>query len=711
MKNICFAIFLTFVSSAISAQEASIEWAKSFGGPDNESAQGTVLDGFGGVVTYGKFDGTIDFDSGPDEFLLTSDGDDNFIVKTDSLGNFVWAKILSGIGQAWISSLNIDENGDLYILGFYTDSIDFDPGPSSFFLPSVGNFNTFICKLDLRGTFMWAENLGGMSSFPYLSSSLDISGNVVVAGSYYDPIEFDTMKGTIELTPIGGGDIFIAKISSEGVILWAKGFGGTGEDYPYGVTVDSKGHILTAGSFYGASDFDPGDGVFILRAHWEDGFILKLDPSGNFVWVKQVTGKRFNSIYDITCDFEDNVLIAGIFTNTTDFDPGEGTFYLTSAGSNDIFITKLNPKGEFIWARRIGGKDIDESHSIATDDLGNVYTSGTFRGSVDLNPGADSLVVTSDQWGDFLINKLDSEGDFVWTLNFDVGAHNISVDKNFNIFIAGTFIDTVDFDPGNEIFSLTSKGSGDFFILKLTQQDAGYCESRSQSNFAWIEGVKINGFTNRSGFDDGYGNYTVDAIVAESGSYLSISAKAGFLFRKGQLNWKIWIDFNADSDFEDLGEIVFEGRTNGSIHTEIFVPDSLSEGEKRLRISAKYGTYPLPCEVFDIGETEDYSIDFRRNNEFSELQIEREESLVGDDFVISPNPSHDQAVIKIFTQKDAAEIEVSVYNSFGMKLHHEVIENFEGNQFRINTEGMKQGFYFVNIQFNGFYQTKRWFVK
>ena len=93
-------------------------------------------------------------------------------------------------------------------------------------------------------------------------------------------------------------------------------------------------------------------------------------------------------------DASGNVYTTGYFQGTVDFDPGAGTFNLTSAGLQDIFISKLDAAGNFVWAKQLGGTLNDVGYSIALDTSGNVYTTGFFRDTVDFDPGAGTFNLT-----------------------------------------------------------------------------------------------------------------------------------------------------------------------------------------------------------------------------------------------------------------------------------------------------------------------------
>ena len=186
------------------------------------------------------------------------------------------------------------------------------------------------------------------------------------------------------------------------------------------VSVDSSGNVYSTGWFNGTADFDPGAGTFNLINSGQFGadiFISKLDSDGNFVWAKGMGGTTSDVGYGISIDASGNVYTTGSFGGTADFDPGAGTFNLTSSGGSDIFINKLNNNGDFVWAKAMGDASDDFGNAISVDSSGNIYTTGSFQGTVDFDPGdVGTSNLTSAGFEDIFISKLAGTDSFSWVM-------------------------------------------------------------------------------------------------------------------------------------------------------------------------------------------------------------------------------------------------------------------------------------------------------
>jgi hypothetical protein len=495
MKRITFFLILVLVAFSQIATAQTFEWAKQLGGTDQELVKSITVDGVGNVYSTGFFRGTADFDPEAGIYNLIAESDnDGFISKLDALGNFVWAKQIGGTGSVSGNSIVVDTIGNIYITGQFSGTTDFDPGLSTFNLTSSGNTDIFVCKLDAWGDFVWARQFGGTAYDAANSIAIDADGSVYITGYFESTVDFDPGDETYNLTSEGWYDIFISKIDTSGDFVWAIRMGGTGYEEGTSIAVDNSGNIYTTGYYSGTADFDPGIGLLNLTAAGNgDIFMSKLDSNSNLVWAESMGGTCSDRGTSIAIDISENVYITGCFCGTSDFDPSANSYNLTSAGENDIFISKLDASGDFIWAKQFGGTTNDEGYSIQLDSLKNVYSTGVFSATADFDPSIETVYLNSQGGYDTYISKLDSLGNFIWvkqlTGSFFVEGHAIFVDNNNNVYTAGYFESTADLDPSTNTFELTSIGYFDIFVHKISQcLYYGTDVQIACNSYAWIDG-------------------------------------------------------------------------------------------------------------------------------------------------------------------------------------------------------------------------------
>lgn len=328
--------------------------------------------------------------------------------------------------------------------------------------------------------FRWAKNAGEWVVSTDRTIITDDSGNVFATGTFKGTVDFDPSSGTTNLSSSSPLflDVFVSKLDSDGNLIWALQLGGANSnDKAIGVATDAAGNICIFGSFDGTSDFDPGPGVFNMTSvGFDDLFITKLDPNGNFLWARRLGGTSSEVGSSIRIDSSGNVYTVGTFQDWVDFDPGSTTEMLQPDGLADVFISKLDINGNFVWAKRVGGVDMEVAKSVTTDPFGNVFVTGHFNGTADFDPGIGTEYRTPAAWGDLFVLKLDPNGDFLWVKNVGVpyGANpvfgkSIATDASGNVYTTGSFKETADFDPGpgTEYLTATAFGGLSVFVLKL----------------------------------------------------------------------------------------------------------------------------------------------------------------------------------------------------------------------------------------------------
>ncbi|MFH1675848.1 MAG: SBBP repeat-containing protein [bacterium] len=322
----------------------------------------------------------------------------------------------------------------------------------------------------------WARTWGGSDGEVSESVAFDSSGGLYVVGPFNGTADFNPGPYFDYHSSNGETDIFLSKFDSDGNFIWAKTWGGIDDDQANGVTVDSSGNVYVTGVFYGSVDFDPGPDVDEHSGgdHWS-AFLSRFDSNGNFQWVRTwgSEGSYCNG-HGIAADALGNIYVTGDFLGTIDFDPGSG-IQEYAGDYYDVFLSMFNSKGEFIRALAWGGGNDDHAHGVATDDSGGAYVIGTFRWTVDFDPGpgVEERTADGDWGGDRFLSKFDSSGEFQWVRTWD-GENDleqenagVATDDFGNVYVAACFEDTADFDPGPEIDEHSSNGMEDAILSKF----------------------------------------------------------------------------------------------------------------------------------------------------------------------------------------------------------------------------------------------------
>ncbi len=285
-------------------------------------------------------------------------------------------------------------------------------------------------------SFNWAVDIQSDGFDEGYDLVTDVDGNVYVAGQ----IEFETNFGNgIILESAGVHDIFLAKYTNAGNLVWAKRAGGKGGDKIQSITLDGFGHIFVAGEIDDTVYFEN-----IMLTTGERGinnmFIAKYDTSGSVIWVRDIDidgAPHHTRGYGVTCDEQGNVYACGGTNGDTYYN---GNLLFSTTGDYDATVVKFDPNGNFRWARRMGGADSDKAYGIASDHNGYLYVTGYFVGHADFSPNTS---ITGSGHTDIFLAKFDTAGMLQWVqqagdTGFDRG-YDVTVNVNGNILITGEF--------------------------------------------------------------------------------------------------------------------------------------------------------------------------------------------------------------------------------------------------------------------------------
>jgi hypothetical protein len=339
----------------------------------------------------------------------------------------LWAKSYGDGESQLMGAVALDACDDVVVVGAFTGSLDLGGGkPLS--APSAEN-DAFVIKLDAGGNPLWSRRFGGLGSDQGNGVAVDPDGNVFVVGH----IEGEADFSPVHLTSAGGSDIFVAKLSPNGDVLWAERFGDVNEQEAIAVASDASGNALVTGCIQGSTDFGGGKRTSLASL---DAFVVKLDPEGGYVWDKVAPGAGLDCGYRIAADGDD-VLVTGIFTSTLDFgDP------LLSAGGLDIFVAKLAPDGAHEWSVRIGDQvgSIAPANQIAggisAGPGGHVVVTGAYGGTLPFVPPFTALTPL-----DPFVAVFSSTGQSEWSRGLTTDGEQViigsAIDSSGSIFLAG----------------------------------------------------------------------------------------------------------------------------------------------------------------------------------------------------------------------------------------------------------------------------------
>lgn len=419
-----------------STPAGNLVWARQIGA-NSVAGLRLGLDDLGDVFVAGSFAGNATLGA---LTLANPDATNNdvFVAKLDSNGTFVWAKSVGSAGQNdLLGAFGVRAStGDVVLGGSFSGTTDFDPGtavaPRTPF-GGVGTTDAFVLVLDSTGAFNWVHTLTSTGNVEFRAGS--VGGGAVSFTSTGDVIASGTFDGTADFNPSGSpatvassantSDIFVTRLDGNGNLIWKQTFGGAGREEG-GVSIVGSGDVIyVGGNFNGAVDFDPGPGTHWLADSGSengagpfgstgDAFLLKLASDGSYLSAVSFGGSQpglqqngdGDAVTQLFLDGNGALYVAGQFNISADLDPGPGVFKVTGTRHNALFVSRFDAATlEFKNAFTLDGYNFAHEPgsgfdlryagvAFSVDKTGSTFFAGTFNGSLDVDPGPATRLVS-----------------------------------------------------------------------------------------------------------------------------------------------------------------------------------------------------------------------------------------------------------------------------------------------------------------------------
>ncbi|MEM1000323.1 MAG: T9SS type A sorting domain-containing protein [Bacteroidota bacterium] len=452
-------IIALFTPIVLNAQPGT--WATSIGGPLQDYAEDVLADAAGNVYVCGNFRDTLDFGSGVS--LAAAGATDVFLAKYDASGQVAWARGYGWFENEFSHSLGFDPAGNVVMVGEYQDSTIFtndtifsldtlwygpyaqtydifilrvDPNGNQVnvvadgwfgsenaydveiddrgFVIFAGMFRTYNQWIDVRGKgydeimLMVYDTAGdftgqhGGGAFIDRAQEVEIvnDSNYILAGVFQDTCYFK--DSTVFLVTDFNDDAFVAYYDDTLALSWVKQIGGPGTEIIGAMETDASGNIYVAGTFSDTLSYPGGT----LASNGElDGFVIKMDLSGNVAWAQNIGDQGFDGIRDLELNpVTGDLLVVGYF---------QGSLTLANLSATGIdsvdqeaYLLSVSPQGAYNWLRSGGGNSLDAGVAVSHEPNGFAYVLGTFNATATFSQA--SLVSNGSE--DLFLLRVRSDG-------------------------------------------------------------------------------------------------------------------------------------------------------------------------------------------------------------------------------------------------------------------------------------------------------------
>lgn len=539
----------------------------------------------------------------------------------------------------------------------------------------------------------WTNTVNGGSSAVGYCITSDEFGNVYAAGVFASTTDFDPSAGVSNLTSNGGLDVYLVKTNPQGEFIWAKNFGGSNDDIPSEIVISQTGNVYLTGIFAGTADFNPDAAISNLTAvGLSDVFVLKVNSDGQFTWAKSIgsTNNDEGNGIDID-DFNESVFVIGSFSATIDLDPGVGTQNVTTVGSTDVFMLKLNAAGDYLTSKTVGSISADRGEDIVINESsGDQYMTGFFGSTADFDPSG--AVVELNGGNDIFLWKLNEANDFVYAkkmggIAVDEG-RNIDLDGSGNVYINGSFISTCNFDPNGGTLNITSNGSDDVFIAKFT----------SSGDLTWVKTFGSIGTEDYMEMDvTTFGNIYITGEMADNMDGNPDAVGVNLLTKLGAEDAYI-VSLAFDGSFNwatSYGSTVLGAYTRGfGVH---------SDDNSNVYATGSFNStvdFDPSVAVNNISAVSGIDIYYQKLGPgFNGIEDQQKVSAIS----ISPNPNN--GVFHLNSDLDLQHVEITITNLRGEVIQK--ISNTSVQNTTIDLENTSNGVYLIEIVADNFREIKK----
>ncbi len=491
-NSLVYQIRLTKLDSA-----GNISWTQVLGANNivNEG-QDVCVTSKGKVIHVGYFQATVDFN--PSTLQTTNLNSkylsSGFIASYSENNNLDWAIGIKDDSTANFSTPDVlynDKDGNVYLSGQHQGNLSTDPTLDSLSTTLIpyGYSGFYLAKYGENQQQKWSIDIGGSGFCRSRSISTDNDGNVYVSGNFSLTVDFNPSASTTNLIGLGGKDVFFAKYDSSGSLMWVKHLpgivGSANSTDELSKIVYRNGRIYLMGNFYGVVDFDPSGGIYQLDAapyNYAHFFACYNAATGDFIYAKKWRAATSNadSFDDFNITKEGNIVIAGSFWSSLDFDLGSGVALLSAGNGNSAaFVACYDSLLNYKWAVKAVSSGDFTCKRIQTDELGNHYIAGTFSSLATFYStlGLTSTTGVTGSATYMYIAKYDSLGTLLFANSTHLWPSALSnsntnrledmvLDKKGNIYLSGKLLDNIDFNMGVPIYTLApfNTSTSDAFI-------------------------------------------------------------------------------------------------------------------------------------------------------------------------------------------------------------------------------------------------------
>jgi hypothetical protein len=447
------------------------KWGTYYGGSDVDEGLSVSTDLSGNVYLAGHTKSSNNIATALVHQVTYDAGSDGFVAKFNINGVRQWGTYYGNNGGDQFLSSAVDLNGNIYAAGYTSSGTGISHNGHQN-IHGGGTYDAFLVKLHSSGIRIWATYYGGTSGDYGFGCTVDLSGNVYLAGHTESNIGIAT-PNSYQATRNGSTDAFLVKFSSTGARAWGTYFGGNQIEWGSSCATDQLGNVYLAGHTASTSNIAHNGHQDTHGGGGYDAYLVKFNPSGSRLWATYYGGSNGEYGYSCCTDLNNNVYLVGDTYSNNGIHTA-GTYQNILKGNVDAFLVKFNPSGNRLWGTYFGGTNADFGASCRTRNDGNVYLAGWTNSTNIILPVNSHQPANGGGLNDaylFLFNSNNGQG--MWGTYYGGNAEDIgkscTTDNFGNVYLTGRTLSNNNISfPVPGAHQTTRGGNSDGFLVKFS---------------------------------------------------------------------------------------------------------------------------------------------------------------------------------------------------------------------------------------------------
>ncbi len=309
-----------------------------------------------------------------------------------------WVRQIGGSGRSNANTV-VDSRGNIYMIGFFQGTVDFDPSSATESLSSSAGGDLYVAKYDAEGRLLFVNQIGVNTSNNNQTYAEDITvdrdGNIFISASFRGDVTLGstTLSSTLRENGDDSRDILFARYDTDGDLAFAYRLGSNGTEYGYALARTNDNKILLLGRFQDEVDFDPDEGEASVLSAGDntDIFMAKYNPDGSLDDAVAFGGDDYQSANQMKVDSEGNIIITGEYRNRISLDPDSNDDSFSHPGTRNGFLAEYDEDFDlqfavpFLLPQNRAEEDMEIAMRVQVDQADNILVTGSFTGRLNIS--------------------------------------------------------------------------------------------------------------------------------------------------------------------------------------------------------------------------------------------------------------------------------------------------------------------------------------